>query len=169
MSMDIDKLKEVAKKATPGPWKTWIEGEGKAWGSDPGVCIGKQFLEGFHGYEDVRYIVAADPTTILALIADLKAEKAKWWECDECGFEMHKQHVTPGMGCPVCGLAAAEKLIEVLRGALIDAGCHRQVRPSMGTALALYDTYKKGQPPEGGKENTDEVGGEGSPPGGSDG
>jgi len=83
--MDLEKLQQLAREATPGPWR-WEEtiyGE-----SVRDVHNEPVFFAGSVGHEnatlhisdeDARYIAAADPTTVLALIRVARAAAA-WRE-----------------------------------------------------------------------------------------
>ena len=67
---DHNDLRALAEAATPGPWRTWIEGEGDAWGGDPCVVAatpGRTVCE-LATIADTRFIAAANPTAILALL-----------------------------------------------------------------------------------------------------
>ena len=68
--MDLEKLKELAQKATPGPW--FVYGSGVAFGVYMVANVWEQ---------DARYIAAANPRTVLELIAEverLRAEAEAW-------------------------------------------------------------------------------------------
>ncbi len=96
--MNIDELEQLAKLATPGPWQSgsdWIETTGDdAFDGDLliRVAMNSRACSG-----DLQYIAAANPETILAMIAELReAEKirlqrdellaalkiARWWVGD---------------------------------------------------------------------------------------
>lgn len=69
MSSDIQELKRLAEAATKGPWEiTEEEGWDEAW------CdwhrVGPFSLTGGKANNDSRYIAAASPDTILALIEE---------------------------------------------------------------------------------------------------
>lgn len=85
MNMDLAKLKELAQKATPGPWmECGHEQDGCACGMVyagrvPAVCTVETDspVEGVQrGREekrhDARYIAAAHPQTVLGLIAEVE-------------------------------------------------------------------------------------------------
>lgn len=70
---DLDKLEELAKAATPGPWQFFDE-EGECYSSAPatgaflveyGASVDQKLL-------DVNYIAAANPAAVLALIEEVR-------------------------------------------------------------------------------------------------
>lgn len=85
--MNITELKELAEKATPGPWEAisrgayWDEEEGDVDAVSGPEIIGAEFVEplsnqqttrGHCWYRDAAYIAAANPAEILELIAKLE-------------------------------------------------------------------------------------------------
>ena len=73
--IDLDKLEALAKAATPGPWSA--DGRDDLIGP-----IGSSLIRGEHGCEgyfamdeDAEYCAAANPATILALIAEVRASR----------------------------------------------------------------------------------------------
>ncbi|WP_211483682.1 hypothetical protein [Azotobacter chroococcum] len=77
--IDIDELKRLAEAATPGPW-----GRDGSYICPARIEDGTTYIESWraiadaHDMENVRFIAAANPTAILALIADLqRLEKAR--------------------------------------------------------------------------------------------
>ena len=89
MNTDIGKLKEA---------------------SDEQVRVTKGVVE-MHVAKDGDKGIALNGNRVLALIARIEQEQAKWWECDGCGFEMHIQHVDPDSSdeqCPVCELGTLD-------------------------------------------------------------
>ncbi len=79
--MNIDELEQLAKLATPGPWQSgsdWIETTGDdAFDGDLliRVAMNSRACSG-----DLQYIAAANPETILAMIAELR-ELAHQTDC----------------------------------------------------------------------------------------
>lgn len=75
MSIDIDKLKALAKAATPGPWQA----DGDDVIPDPnraeGIIAWCDFAQ--KDQRDAQYIAAAYPATILALIERVREAKAE--------------------------------------------------------------------------------------------
>lgn len=68
----INRLKELAEKATPGPW--WFGGLFSFYADDTALGTVQQFCDG-------RYITAANPQAILELIAELERlekENERW-------------------------------------------------------------------------------------------
>jgi hypothetical protein len=104
MTLDLDDLESKAKAATPGPWNVFVCDDGKQWTGWP-LCISATNVlnsngdervivrtGGFYPYEwdhgtsqdeanaNAAHIAAANPATMLALIArirELEAEKAR--------------------------------------------------------------------------------------------
>jgi hypothetical protein len=68
VSIDLDDLERLAKAATPGPWDAGTC-EGEVW-SDKLLVVWDALPN------DAAYIAAANPPTILALIARLRAAEA---------------------------------------------------------------------------------------------
>ncbi len=73
--MNIDKLKEAAEKATPGPWHVdhvvCVRTPGD--GDSVAVAVSDRTLPRGQSKHNAAFIAAADPTTILALIERLEA------------------------------------------------------------------------------------------------
>lgn len=67
MTIDLDTLEAIAKAATPGPWET------KA-GQDFSEILANSKNIALVGsqHKDAAFIAAANPTTMLALIAELR-------------------------------------------------------------------------------------------------
>lgn len=68
--MNTEELKKLAMAATPGPWAhgvTWIEHLGGI------VALGNTA----RSKQDVAYVASANPSTILAMIAELDELAAK--------------------------------------------------------------------------------------------
>lgn len=87
--VDLDRLEALARAATPGPWEAvsgsevdpatlWLSGRNTG---DGGLLAefydGAAFSAGPRAEANAHYAAAADPATVLALIAELRAEKAK--------------------------------------------------------------------------------------------
>lgn len=76
--IDLDALEKLADEATPGPWKAVgtiyehmnCEVRGGKKGEGQAVA---QVWDGPHAFKDGQWIAAANPATIKALIAELKA------------------------------------------------------------------------------------------------
>lgn len=79
---ELDELETLAEEATPGPWQRFTPyGIGVESGSGPvpfKVAWGAQ-------ENDAAFIVAANPATILALIHELRACRAKLAEYERQG------------------------------------------------------------------------------------
>lgn len=67
--MKLDELEAHAKAATPGPW-TVLDGDGCGWINEL-----TQGYDGQFPIADCNYIAAANPQTVLALIAVARAAK----------------------------------------------------------------------------------------------
>lgn len=88
--IDIDKLEQLAKAATPGPWR-FINRQDNQFVAyrKPGAARGNLYaicaLPGVTAKtKDFRYIAAANPTAVLALIAELrKLREFVQWAHDE--------------------------------------------------------------------------------------
>jgi hypothetical protein len=67
--MDIEKLRELALKATPGPWQAtcWEEPQ---WAVGPGKYQFVAVTSQANDEANATYIAACDPQTILALIEE---------------------------------------------------------------------------------------------------
>ncbi len=137
--MNIDRLKAVAEKSVERTADHWYEvrelKEAKFPAHD---CFPE---EGFHP-GDAEFIAAADPVTILALIAKVKRYADRWLEIDE-------------------QLTAAEELIAAQREALTWAdkciirtglhSMHHEAAPvvwvrTSDAALARHTAYRKEYP-----------------------
>ncbi|SEI22173.1 Ead/Ea22-like protein [Paraburkholderia hospita] len=76
MNIDTNKLREIAKRATPGPWKWWTGNSAKRLtagrGPDGGVLhttmVRRDHADVACGVAHVDHISAVDPTTVLALL-----------------------------------------------------------------------------------------------------
>ena len=86
MTISLDKLAELAKAATPGPWHVeedidpptyWVIGANREERKDGAVALG---YNSNNDANDVPYIAACDPATILKLLAVVKAAK-EWSLC----------------------------------------------------------------------------------------
>lgn len=68
-----DRHRELREAASPGPWRSWIEGEGDAWGGSPLVlgANGEALIEDIRETE-VRLVVFESRTS--PLVDDLVAE-----------------------------------------------------------------------------------------------
>lgn len=70
---DTNKLKELAERATPGPWRT---GDGEE--SLPDCVLSGEFVICEHAGDDVDFIAAANPQAILGLIERLDKAEHHW-------------------------------------------------------------------------------------------
>ena len=87
MSIDLDRLEELAKAATPGPWEwrpRWT-----AIYSKEDVRIGHYFA-----VDDARYLAALDPSTVLELIRLARQGQGphdcEMYACRVCNHWEHK-------------------------------------------------------------------------------
>lgn len=83
MTIDLSHLKEVAGKATAGPWKLFrtsdglrILGVGEATGEGITDFRGGLWRSGPEAVANGEHIAAADPQTVLALVAVVEAARA---------------------------------------------------------------------------------------------
>ena len=71
----LDEIRARLAAATPGPWKSWIEGQEGAWGGSPGVMVpatsGGDFIEAGRP-EDAEFIAhaPADIAYLLSLLGE---------------------------------------------------------------------------------------------------
>lgn len=79
--VDLDALEALAKAATPGPWfasrpgKRYEEGH-HVWSKrEPEEPDSHDIATYCWGQEEAEFIAAADPSTVLALIAELRQER----------------------------------------------------------------------------------------------
>lgn len=88
---DWSELKRLAEEATPGPW-----GRDGSYVCPVRVEGGTTYIESWraiadsHHLEDVRYIAAANPTAILALIAEneqLREDHDRQWRLAQSGIQ----------------------------------------------------------------------------------
>lgn len=74
MSVDLDKLEQLARAATPGPWEARggthqvVAGQGE--GRDGVVATARE-------YSDVDFIAAANPAAVLELVQRLRAAERR--------------------------------------------------------------------------------------------
>ena len=69
MTVDLEELKRLAKAATPGPWQVSLNGSGEdGWVEDSNSQYLTTGYEGEMAAKDVRFIAAANPAAVLALI-----------------------------------------------------------------------------------------------------
>lgn len=88
---DYDKLRELAEKATPGPWEAEpLDGGAYGLCIDPvradleGLGRRRVQVAGSTFKPNAEFIAAANPATILALLGELRDAKARAW--DECAL-----------------------------------------------------------------------------------
>lgn len=85
--LDLDALEALAKDATPGPWEwepegfmgcgqVWTNGQGVEGGSIAGPTGDCYPRSGYSPKEDMQFIAAADPPTVLALIERVREAEA---------------------------------------------------------------------------------------------
>lgn len=102
--IDVKKLRELAKKVTPGPWAVdteCLDGHGRLYVSkgSSNYLLGR-ILEVFQNclvrseqrMANAEYIAAVDPQTILALLdrleaAEKDAERYRWLREDGCNSD----------------------------------------------------------------------------------
>ncbi|OUE72665.1 hypothetical protein AZ006_000829 [Citrobacter freundii] len=73
-------LREAAEKATPGEWKRMMRNSDELMTTFHGVAIGNVFVELTTGKRDIfdaEFIAAANPATVLALLASLEAAEKR--------------------------------------------------------------------------------------------
>ncbi len=128
--MNIDRLKAAAEKSVERTADHWYEVRELKEANFPAHgCFPE---EGFHP-GDADFITAADPVTILALIAKVKRYADRWLEIDE-------------------QLTAAEELIAAHIEALVDIATqhnenvHPDVKAIARDALAKHTAYRKEYP-----------------------
>ena len=89
MTISLDKLEALARAATPGPWHVeedidpptyWVIGANREERKDGAVALG---YNSNNDANDVPYIAACDPATILKLLAVVQAMKAVHGEIDK--------------------------------------------------------------------------------------
>ena len=82
MTISLDELEALAKAATPGPWHVeedidpptyWVIGANREERKDGAIALG---YNSNNDANDVPFIAACDPGTVLKLIAVAKAAKA---------------------------------------------------------------------------------------------
>lgn len=71
MNIDLNELEALAKTATPGPWR-YDNRRKEIWSSDTPIIEA-----GYYARRNVDYIVAANPTVVLELIAELRKLRAE--------------------------------------------------------------------------------------------
>ena len=96
-SIDLDGLRALAEKATPGPWEAdgnevsqhWSRPEPwKTVASSEVACMSYCYGGSGRGIEneaDAEFIAAANPSTVLALVARVRAAEARAERFDEVG------------------------------------------------------------------------------------
>lgn len=151
MTTDLDALEALAKAATPGPWDA-TEGD-----SGPEVHAGEilrheiDFLlrEGGHdqGRSDARFIAAADPSTILALIAELRQER-EWAGSllDKAGeIAQQNRNLVEVRLALEAALSRAEETIAKARDVL--RGVHQRPGSFGAAALTILNDYERQEKP----------------------
>ncbi len=69
--MNLDKLKELAEKATPGPWEINEKYE-QVWSPSTGNYISACDMEHYSKSADAEYIAAVSPDVVIGLIEEIK-------------------------------------------------------------------------------------------------
>ena len=89
---DLDKLREKAQAATPGPWRVRLDAHSQDELSTVAIELAplRWFTVGYAPDADADYIAAADPTTVLALIdrcqrAETALRERSGGPCHACG------------------------------------------------------------------------------------
>lgn len=86
-ALDLAELKRLAQAATPGPWKAALSGtEESGWVQDASSDFMTVGYEGEMAAKDVRFIAAANPAAVLALIQEVEALR-------------HERSAHPGISC----------------------------------------------------------------------
>jgi len=98
MTIDKSALKALAEAATPGPWQLVSEGIRRIESASEFVCESGGMED-----QDAAFIAAANPATILALLAEIHSL--------ECRFEVSEDTLGVIRGC----LKAAEGDIDQLK------------------------------------------------------
>lgn len=85
--MDIEGLKKLAEAATPGPWSVWTSNSWRRISATGDGDVLHPTKNSFDGHpdlagpaENLAYIAAANPKTVLALIRELEEARR------ECGL-----------------------------------------------------------------------------------
>ena len=75
---EMQELRRLAEGATPGPWKAALNGTDESgWVQDANSDSMTVGYEGEMAAKDVRYIAAANPAVVLALIARIEELEGK--------------------------------------------------------------------------------------------
>ena len=154
MSTDLKKLRELCEKATPGPWELWDSCSWRRFGS---AATGRTIVEPqtysstdrhpdlhFNNPHDKPYIAAADPQTVLGLLArveELERERdalAKFKafvhrRLDSAGIPTHPDGPHSKEGCRIgdrldIALAAQQANAELTRQVDATAQLYRDLR-----------------------------------------
>ena len=84
----LDELERLAKAATPGPWhqweKEWIVGPIPSSDPEEDANEGVAYTVGDRQSEDAAHIAAANPQTILTLIAEIRRLRGGFGQ-NHCG------------------------------------------------------------------------------------
>ncbi len=90
--MDTNKLRELAQAATPGPWKVTKKNPYVTYqnGPDSSTQLWQPYDEYYHpgAWIDAEYIASADPDTMLELINEIDALRARCAALEASGDEM---------------------------------------------------------------------------------
>lgn len=81
MTVDLDALEALAKAATPGPWAHYetmqADNHVTAVTAGGGILTGTHVCGPTYEKKNAEFIAAADPSTVLALIAELRQERER--------------------------------------------------------------------------------------------
>lgn len=78
----VQALRAAAEKATPGEWREGVDGNQRLYGPD-GRSLDSGLIASFVRRRDLSYIAAANPQTVLALLAERDALKRERDEARE--------------------------------------------------------------------------------------
>lgn len=72
MTIDLNKLEQAAKEATPGPWTAFIDDDDARMGT---YHIAEHCIDGIDEQSNAEFMTLANPATILALVRIVRAAK----------------------------------------------------------------------------------------------
>ena len=91
--IDLDKLEELAKKATPGPWSSNGPLAVNTSQDHPLCTLSSAFhreLENGKAGQDAEFIASANPTTVLELIAEVRKLRLEVDRLKELNLSYHR-------------------------------------------------------------------------------